>query len=208
MDKKSFGKQLKKLRESHGMTTSGLSAAIGVKETEFSLWENGEKLPSLEQAAMIANAFGVTLDVLTEYQPTYKMKEIDDFSEDEKKILSEAIKVKSAKDYKKGKFIVAVIVAIELILTVLSCILTLDLGSIVFSLVFFVLLYKGKPWARYLYIFISIQTVISVFMVMDITAPAAVIIAELIIIALRLFGAIFFAFSRSVKEFLYGQYAG
>ncbi len=208
MNKKTFGKKLRKIREAHGMTIAGLSAALGIKEAEFISWENGETLPSLEQAIDISNAFGVPLDDLTAYYPDVKMLPVDDLCETEKQIIADKIREKSEKESATGKKIVTGIIILEIIISVVSFLIVPNIESFILNIIFFVFLWKGKNWVRYYYIFQAVQTALGLFMIMDITAPLAEIIFIVVVLAIRIPGALLFAFNSSVKDFLYEQDVG
>ena len=57
--------QLKRLRKQAGFKTQGdLAAALGIPERRYASWERGEVAMSLEQAIMVCELLGCTLDEL------------------------------------------------------------------------------------------------------------------------------------------------
>lgn len=57
--------QLKRLRKQAGFKTQGdLAAALGIPERRYASWERGEVAMSLEQAIMVSEVLGCTLDEL------------------------------------------------------------------------------------------------------------------------------------------------
>ena len=64
MDAKAFGERLKAVREAKGMTQEQLSALVDIGPNHLSALERGVKLPRLETFVAIANALGVSADML------------------------------------------------------------------------------------------------------------------------------------------------
>lgn len=62
--KEVFGKQLKRLRESHGMMQQELADRIKVKRTSISNYETGKQSPDLAAIKRIAELFNTTVDEL------------------------------------------------------------------------------------------------------------------------------------------------
>ena len=59
-----FAHQLKQARASVGMTQAALAETVGVSPQTISAYEKGEKQPSLDKAAAIAEALEISLDKL------------------------------------------------------------------------------------------------------------------------------------------------
>lgn len=59
-----FGKNLKSLRESRGLTQEQLSEKIGVNRVNLAYFESGKKIPSLAVAEKIADELNCSLDWL------------------------------------------------------------------------------------------------------------------------------------------------
>lgn len=55
------------MRKFHGMTQEDLAEAVGVSRQALSKWESGETVPDLEKSALLAEALGVTLDDLVNF---------------------------------------------------------------------------------------------------------------------------------------------
>ena len=59
-----FPERLKKLRERRRISRRVLSELCGLSKNMVARYERGERLPSIEEAALLADFFGVTLDDL------------------------------------------------------------------------------------------------------------------------------------------------
>ena len=57
-------------RKACGMTQQQLAALLGVSRQTVAKWEAGESVPDLANGSALAEALGVTLDVLANYRPT------------------------------------------------------------------------------------------------------------------------------------------
>ncbi|MFR4978303.1 MAG: helix-turn-helix domain-containing protein [Butyricicoccus sp.] len=55
---------IKVKRKEKNLSQSELAQMIGVNQTAVSQWERGATMPTLDKAAMIANALGCTIDEL------------------------------------------------------------------------------------------------------------------------------------------------
>lgn len=55
---------LRSLRESLGKSQKDLALILGVKQQAISLWESGERMPTLDNAVKLAGALGVSLRTL------------------------------------------------------------------------------------------------------------------------------------------------
>ena len=55
---------LKHLREQAGLTVAELAKRTGIAKTTLSRWENSDSLPNIENAAILAEFYGVSLDEL------------------------------------------------------------------------------------------------------------------------------------------------
>ena len=64
------GPRLRLLREQHGSTLAGLSAATGISVSTLSRLESGQRRPNLELLLPLARAYGVPLDDLVGAPPT------------------------------------------------------------------------------------------------------------------------------------------
>ncbi|WP_075864953.1 helix-turn-helix domain-containing protein [Carboxydothermus islandicus] len=59
-----FGKKLRELRKSQGLTQKELGRRLNVTEAAVGMWEQGRRLPDPEVLARLAEIFGVSVDYL------------------------------------------------------------------------------------------------------------------------------------------------
>lgn len=59
-----FPERLQKLRERRGMNRKALSEVCGLSKNVVARYERGERTPDIEDAAKLADFFGVSLDYL------------------------------------------------------------------------------------------------------------------------------------------------
>mgnify|MGYP000896838630 FL=1 len=59
-----FSYRLKQLREKAGLTQDELAKKLNLTQSTIAYYENGKKMPTLENAMIIAKLFNVTLDYL------------------------------------------------------------------------------------------------------------------------------------------------
>ena len=64
MEENVFPQRLRKLREREGKSRVVLSQLCGLSKNMISRYERGERVPSLKDAALLAEHFGVSLDFL------------------------------------------------------------------------------------------------------------------------------------------------
>ena len=64
----SFAENLAGLRKFKGMSQEELAAAIGVSRQTLSKYETGESVPDIERTQAIAEAFGVSIDDLVNFE--------------------------------------------------------------------------------------------------------------------------------------------
>ena len=62
-----FSDNLVQLRKLNDMTQEELAEAVGVTRQAIAKWEAGDSVPDLERSNAIADAFGVSLDDLANY---------------------------------------------------------------------------------------------------------------------------------------------
>lgn len=55
---------IRQLREAHGMTQEDLAKRVGVTPPAVSKWERGLSFPSVGKVALMAEIFGVSMDVV------------------------------------------------------------------------------------------------------------------------------------------------
>lgn len=86
-----FGENLRKIRKDHNLTLKELALKLGTSPQMLSLYENGEKLPSLYSAIKISNFFNCSIDSLV-YTDTdidiTKLKKIDENNDTEEYIFN------------------------------------------------------------------------------------------------------------------------
>lgn len=68
-----FKDNLVELRKIHDMSQEELADIIGVSRQTLSKYETGESLPDIEKCKLIADAFGVSIDDLLNYEPQENM---------------------------------------------------------------------------------------------------------------------------------------
>ena len=64
-----FKDNLIHLRKMRKMTQEDLAEYVGVTRQAIAKWESGETVPDLEKCRLLADAFGVSLDDLANYEP-------------------------------------------------------------------------------------------------------------------------------------------
>lgn len=64
-----FKENLVALRKIHNLSQEELAEKVGVSRQTLSKYETGESLPDIEKTKAIADAFGVSLDDLVNYNP-------------------------------------------------------------------------------------------------------------------------------------------
>lgn len=76
-----FSCRLKQLRESLGMTQDELAKKLNLTQSTIAYYENGKKMPTLENAIIITNLLNTSLDYLvgvSDCQNTENIKESED----------------------------------------------------------------------------------------------------------------------------------
>ena len=63
------GTQIKRLRESLGMTQRKLAKEMNVSPAAVAYWETGKTIPSTEKLLSLADVFGCSLDALFGREP-------------------------------------------------------------------------------------------------------------------------------------------
>ena len=206
---KSFGSQLCKNMKKHGVSSKGMSEMTGINESDILLWMNGKAMPSLEQASKLSDALGIPVHELTSYSPEVRFHGIDEYTEEEKQAMAEKISADRERQYKQGKTLVILLVVLEIIGTAISMLFVMDLLWLALMIVSFVLIFKGVPWARYMYIFYALRCTVLFFCFLEIsyfTDPFFYF--EMIPYVVHFIGGMLLAFNSSVKEYLYSRYAG
>lgn len=73
-----FGETLKRLRLSKNMTQAELGKAVGISQTAIANWEVSARQPSVDTVVLLADFFGVSVDVLLG-RPSDEKKEDDSY---------------------------------------------------------------------------------------------------------------------------------
>ena len=68
-----FQDNLVQLRKLRNLTQEDIAGQVGVSRQTVAKWEAGETLPDLEKSRVLADALGVSLDDLTNYEPDRNM---------------------------------------------------------------------------------------------------------------------------------------
>ena len=68
-----FKENIVQLRKLHQMTQEELAEIVGVSRQAVAKWESGESIPDIEKSRLLAEAFGVSLDDLVNYEPEDNM---------------------------------------------------------------------------------------------------------------------------------------
>lgn len=68
-----FKDNLVQLRKMRSMTQEDIAEIAGVSRQAVAKWESGETVPDLQKCKLLADAFGVSLDDLANYQNTDNM---------------------------------------------------------------------------------------------------------------------------------------
>jgi len=157
-------------------------------------------------AKMISEKNGISVLFLdcVHWLPGWQVRE-----EEEKREMAEKISAENEKKLKQAKMLVSLVIILEVISTSLLNLVSLNFISIIVNVVFFILLWNGIPWVRYYYIYWAFSTVIVLIattLFSDIVFPNILLV--LIPCIIRLAGGLIFALNSTVKDFLYGQYAG
>jgi transcriptional regulator with XRE-family HTH domain len=74
MEKKEMGQRLRSIRKEAGFSQWQLSVAANVPLGTLRNWEQGLRIPSLDKAARIAQALGVSLDHLAGLPPAQRRR--------------------------------------------------------------------------------------------------------------------------------------
>jgi hypothetical protein len=69
MEEPMFQENLIALRKMHNISQEELAEKVGVSRQTLSKYETGESIPDIEKTKAIADAFGVSLDDLVNYNP-------------------------------------------------------------------------------------------------------------------------------------------
>ncbi|MBQ8508659.1 MAG: helix-turn-helix transcriptional regulator [Clostridia bacterium] len=214
MNKIRSGEALRRLREERGFTLRGLSdavsAAIPMDESVLASWEAGEFSPTLEQASAVAKELGVSIDELTggEYVPKLRFGEVSGEAPVDIEQQLELHHEESRRLYERGRLIVKIIIIVEAAFTAISMLRGFNLLALALEIALIVCLWKGKAWARWVYVALSALGIIGdLFTTARYSSqlPIWLTVILLLFIAYRIAVCILLGTNRAVKEFLYDQ---
>ena len=93
-----MGKEIRRLRESRGITQEALAEALNVTPQSVSKWERGTSMPDVQMLPQIAVYFGVSIDQLFAMDPGQQMERMENriysqglFSEAEERQLTQQL---------------------------------------------------------------------------------------------------------------------
>ena len=208
VNKQTFAQALKREREARAMPPSLVAERVYVSIDEYNKWENAEELPSLESAQRLADVFGISLDRLTSpvYQPKIRMGAEDGISEAEKAQLLAKHENEDTVRYNRGRIMMTIIIAVDVVSLVLSF-FTANILSSIFRIVMLICLWRGHSWARYVY---TALTAIGTLITFAITGQlfdthillGIVALAE---VAWGVIVCVLLIANKSIEEFLYEQ---
>ena len=69
-----FKDNLVQLRKLHRLTQEDLAERVGVSRQAVAKWEAGDSVPDLEKSRLLAEALGVSLDDLVNFEPEENLK--------------------------------------------------------------------------------------------------------------------------------------
>lgn len=107
MDKKAFGKQLQRYRERAGYSQETLAEKIECSSIFISFIERGKKTPGLDTLVKLANALGISVDILLG-------KELNNYTFERLKDIEGQLKMLPSLEQQKILDILESIVAVEL----------------------------------------------------------------------------------------------
>lgn len=76
-----LGNKIRELRKKKGLTQEQLAGALNISPQAVSKWENNDAYPDTEMLPVLANFFGVSLDILFAYNVRERKEKIEKISE-------------------------------------------------------------------------------------------------------------------------------
>ena len=208
MDNRVFGRNLAAKREANGMSAEAFASAFGISLDEYCAIERGEREVTLDFAKRCADTFAVSLDELAseKYEPKFRMGALDGISDAEKASADAEREQNEVRLYNRGRTAMQIIIALEVISLVLS-LFTNSLLATVFKIVMLVCLWKGRTWARTVYVILTgIGTLITFALVgQSFEAHWLLGTAALVSVAWGIAVCVLLLASKAVEEFLYEQ---
>lgn len=84
-----FGYRLKEIREDHGLTQKDLAKKLNLSQSTIAYYESNQKLPTLENAKLIAEIFNTSLDYLLDISINRLSEDNGGYLVDYSKLLSD-----------------------------------------------------------------------------------------------------------------------
>ncbi|MBE6767998.1 MAG: helix-turn-helix domain-containing protein [Ruminococcaceae bacterium] len=215
------------LRRARGLSQSDVARQLGVSRQAVSKWEQADSSPDTDNLIALLRLYGVTWEEFLGQEssvtapaaphspPEPDFSFADEETPEEREVAFAAYLEERESLYGRGKRIVRTVIVIEAIFTVISFLLEGGLLSLALSIVTLVCLWKGKPWARWLFVVQSgLGAFSSVLFLTALLGEAATaggivyLLAALIAVMLLYCAAVCVLFfrSRAVEEYLYAQY--
>lgn len=215
------------LRRARGLSQSDVARQLGVSRQAVSKWEQADSSPDTDNLIALLRLYGVTWEEflgqessVTAPAAPYSPPEpdfsfADEETPEEREVAFAAYLEEREALYGRGKRIVRTVIVIEAIFTVISFLLEGGLLSLALSIVTLVCLWKGKPWARWLYVVQSgLGAFSSVLFLTALLGEAATVGGIVYLLAAplglltlyRVATCVLFFRSRAVEEYLYAQY--
>ena len=210
------------LRRAKGLSQQEVAEKLGVTRQAVSRWEQGETSPDTDNLIALLELYGTTLQELTApgpgrpamhddaYTPALRFGRLDEDTPDAetREQLLATRREREKGDLDRGCLIVNTLLITELIVMILGLFVTLFQGIIGFllDLVVLVCVWRGKPWARYLWaaciiiwdviILVALQEILR-----DLTPAGIALVIGLLVF--RTAEAVLLLISPSVKAYLY-----
>lgn len=213
MDKRAFGQALIRERERHGMTADGFAHALGLTAEEYAAYERGDTLPSLELAQTFAQALGVPLDTLTahSYVPPLRMGKEDGTTREEKERIERELENAAIDRYNRGRRWMLAIIIVEAVFCGIDLLASglFNLAALIASgleIAMIVCLWRGKTWARYIFVGLNIIGILLNLLTLGSTdGEMLLIVIGVVVIAWQVITCVLLCANKSVEEFLYEQ---
>ena len=204
-----FAKSLIRERQALGISPEELSGRLGVSTDEYVAWENGSVMPPVDLAAKLAAMFGTTVEEMmkSDYIPPMRMGAAsgEPMSENEKQREWADYEQQLDNRCARGRKIVKTILIVEIVFLIASF-FGRSLLSTVLNIVILVFLWRGKSWARYVYVGLSVLGVLSdALITTQLTDFPGMFVFALLVIVYRVATCILLCASKSVDDFLSDQ---
>ena len=202
-----FANKLAKERDAHGLSAEALAGQLGVSADEYAAWERGEVMPPVDKAAELASILGTTVDEMlgSNYMPQMRMGAMDVETPSEKKREWAEYEAEIDRRCERGRKIMKAILIAEVIFLILSF-FGRSLVASILNIVILVFLWRGKSWARYVYVGLSaFGIILDLLTTAQLTEIPILFVLSLVIIAYRVTACALLLANSSVEEFLSEQ---